>query len=438
MGRRGNVRRPERVVAAADRDAIHGRAGGGNLHAAGDDGFRPAGAVAGNPVIGALEGDVLVDVDVLAVGPGRDPDDVTGRRRVDRRRDGGVAAVADEQDVVTAAVGDLLDARERVGALGAAGVDDEVAETVFGEHRTGERSGVDRGIGAGAADESVVAAAASERVVAALAVERVVASVAGDDVGVAVAGTVDVAAASQRQVLDIGAERVADRRLHRVGARVERFRHHVAGVVDDVGVVAGAADHGVGAGPAVERVVARAAVDQVAAAGPIMGEIFAGGAARDPGLERQAGHRIVGKGDDRVGDRQGLVAGLKRDRSRGGRCSSARGERVARHRDIGRRAVGTEIVIGDADALARTFDREGVVVDVDMGRLVQSQVAATLERVAFDAGALGPVSVGVLQEKVGAGEVDAGDGRMRAVEDIEDGRSADIGVVTAGDCDVVA
>ena len=57
-------------------------------------------------------------------------------------------------------------------------------------------------------------------------------------VGAAVAGAVDVAAAGQGQVLDVGAERVADRRLHRVGALVERLGHHVAGIVDDVGVVA--------------------------------------------------------------------------------------------------------------------------------------------------------------------------------------------------------
>ena len=183
VGRRGDVRCPESVIAAADRDAIDAGAGSGNLHAAGDDGFGPAGAVAGNPVIGALEGDVLVDVDVLAVGPGRDPDDVAGRSRGDRRRDGGVAAIADEQDVMTAAIGDLLDAGERVGALGAAGVDDEVAEAIFGQHRAAERPGVDRGVGAGAADESVVAAAAGKRVVATLAVERVVAAVARDDVG---------------------------------------------------------------------------------------------------------------------------------------------------------------------------------------------------------------------------------------------------------------
>ena len=164
VGRRGDVRRSERVVAAADRDAVHGRAVGGNLHAAGDDGFGSAGAVAGNPVIGALEGDVLVDVDVLAVGAGRDPDGVAGRGRVDRRRDGGVAAIADEQDAVTGAVGDLLDAGERVGALGAAGADDEMAETVFGEHRTRERRGVGRGIDPAAANEVIVATAASENI----------------------------------------------------------------------------------------------------------------------------------------------------------------------------------------------------------------------------------------------------------------------------------
>ena len=127
VGRRGDVRCSESVIAAADRHAIDGRAGGGNLHAAGEDGFHPAGAVAGNPVIGALEGDVLVDVDVLAVGAGRDPDGVAGHGSGDRRRDGGVAAIADEQGAVTEAVGDLLDAGERVGALGAAGGDHEMA-----------------------------------------------------------------------------------------------------------------------------------------------------------------------------------------------------------------------------------------------------------------------------------------------------------------------
>ena len=152
VGRRGDVRCSERVVAAADRNAIDAGAGGGNLHAAGDDGFGPAGAVAGNPVIGAFEGDVLVDVDVLAVSAGRDLDRVAGRGRVDCRLDGGIAAMADEQDIGRTGAVDLLDAGERVGALGTARSDDEVAEPVVGEHRTGDRRGIDRGVDAAAAD----------------------------------------------------------------------------------------------------------------------------------------------------------------------------------------------------------------------------------------------------------------------------------------------
>ena len=52
------------------------------------------------------------------------------------------------------------------------------------------------------------------------------------------------------QVLDVGAERVADAALHRVGALRRPLGDHVAGRVDHVGVVAGAADHGVVAGAA--------------------------------------------------------------------------------------------------------------------------------------------------------------------------------------------
>ena len=72
-----------------------------------------------------------------------------------------------------------------------------------------------------------------------------------------------LAASTERQVLDIGAERVADRRLHRVDAVVERFRDHVADVVDDVGIVAGTAQHGVGARAAVEDIGAVTADERV-------------------------------------------------------------------------------------------------------------------------------------------------------------------------------
>ena len=59
------------------------------------------------------------------------------------------------------------------------------------------------------------------------------------------------------QVLDIGAKRVADAALHRVGALRRPASVTTSPVViDHIGVVAGAAGHGVVAGPAVEDVVA--------------------------------------------------------------------------------------------------------------------------------------------------------------------------------------
>ena len=222
---------------------------------------------------------------------GRDQDGVAVDRRVDRGLDGGVAAAADQQEAV-GGVGDLLDAGENVGALPTRR-DHLPAWLVAAGHRIGvgdgrdvgrgQRAGVGRRIGARVADEGVVAAATGENVVA---------GIAGDDVGVGVAGAVDVGAAGQGQVLDIGAERVGDRRLHRVGALVERFRRHVAGVVDNVGVVTGAADQRVGAGAAVERVVAGVAGDDVGVA--VAGAVDVGAAGQG---------QVLDIGAERVGDR---------------------------------------------------------------------------------------------------------------------------------------
>src|SRR5262249_21200555 len=92
---------------------------------------------------------------------------------------------------------------------------------------------------AGAAVGHGAGAATVERVVADAASEAVVAVVSGDDVVERVAGAVDVAAAGQGEVLDIGAERGADGRAHLVGAFVGGLGHGVAGIVDDVDVVAG-------------------------------------------------------------------------------------------------------------------------------------------------------------------------------------------------------
>ena len=64
--------------------------------------------------------------------------------------------------------------------------------------------------------------------------EDVVAGVAGERVGERVAGGVDGARAGQGQVLDIGAERVADAALHGVGALAGGLGDHVAGGIDHI------------------------------------------------------------------------------------------------------------------------------------------------------------------------------------------------------------
>ena len=111
-------------------------------------------------------------------------------------------------------------------------------------------------------DVDVVALAADQGVGAAAAVQRVVAGIAGDGVGAGIAGAIDVAAAGQRQVLEIGAEGEGDARLHEVGAFAGRFGDRVA-AVDDIDVVALAADQVVGAAAAIQRVVAGIAGDRV-------------------------------------------------------------------------------------------------------------------------------------------------------------------------------
>ena len=61
----------------------------------------------------------------------------------------------------------------------------------------------------------------------------------------------------------------AEQRHHRVEALAGILRHHVAGIVDDIGVVAGAARHRVGARAAVDDIVA-------AVAGEVVGKRRAG------------------------------------------------------------------------------------------------------------------------------------------------------------------
>ena len=65
--------------------------------------------------------------------------------------------------------------------------------------------------------------------------------------------------AGEDEVLDLGGDLVGDRGFDRVGAAAGGLDHHVEAVVDNIGIVADAALHGVGAGAAVELVGARIA-----------------------------------------------------------------------------------------------------------------------------------------------------------------------------------
>ena len=153
-----------------------------------------------------------------------------------------------------------------VGGAGERQVLDIGAERIGdrGQHRVGALAGVlDHHVADIVDHVGVVAEPARHGVGAGAAVEDVVAGVAGEAVGQGIAGAVEVGGAGERQVLEVGAERIGDRGQHRVGAFAGVLDHHVADIVDHVGVVAEPARHGVGAGAAVEDVVAGIAGEAV-------------------------------------------------------------------------------------------------------------------------------------------------------------------------------
>ncbi len=124
----------------------------------------------------------------------------------------------------------------------------------------------------------IVALASDHGVQAGATVELVVAIVTGQHVVLCVADTVDVGSAGKDEVFQVGTQGEGDRRTDDVdlagqGAGLD---HDIADVVDDVGVVASAADHDVGAGTAVEDVVTRVAGDAVVQG--VAGAIEIGGA----------------------------------------------------------------------------------------------------------------------------------------------------------------
>ena len=181
---------------------------------------------------------------------------------------------------------------------------------------------------AGVVDEiGVVAGPADHGVGTGAAVEEVVAAVAEDRVCRAVAEALQVGAALQDQGLDVRRQPVVDGGEDRVVALAGILDHLIAGIVDEIGVVAGAAAHGVGAGAAVEEVVAAVAEDRVRQA---VAEAL------------QVGSRLAGPGSPRcrqpeVGGRKYRVVALAR-RSRSPRRRHCRRNRCrCRHRRSWRR-----------------------------------------------------------------------------------------------------
>src|SRR5262249_4464851 len=200
----------------------------------------------------------------VAVGIDEDVDaaDVGGDRQVGGALGGGDAERIEQgvqvEDVL-AAGGIAVEAVDGVVAVENAGVADGVVAA----------RGVEAVV-AGAPDEDVVAGAADERVVARVAAERVGGAVAGDQVVERVAGAGDGARARERPVLEVAEPGLAvlgqveaDRAFDRVVAAAAELAHLVAGIVDDIAVVAVAAGQAVGPETAAENVVAAGAGERV-------------------------------------------------------------------------------------------------------------------------------------------------------------------------------
>ena len=345
------------------------------------------------------------------VGPGCPGQAVVGAAA----GEGVVAAAADKVFDIDQRVGAEAGSHRLGGAQGEAHVEVRRRAGVAGHVAT---EATVEAVVAAAADQGVVAQAADEAVVArAAAVEDVIAVVAGDRVGQRITSAVEVCAAGEDEVLEVGPECVADRGAHGVGARRYPLGHAVAGVVDHVGVVAGTAGHDVGTGAAVEDVVA-------AVAGEAVGERVAG--AVDVGAAGEFQVFQVGANDvaDRRADGVGTLVGQFRDQVAGavddvdivadtaaqGVCARAAIERVGpgvADQDVGLRIAGEGVVAGaagevlDGDEAVAAAEAIGYAHRIARGIEGDRQVAA--------AGAVvGGVDAGTAVEGIVAGAPDQG------------------------------
>jgi len=82
-------------------------------------------------------------------------------------------------------------------------------------------------------------------------------------VGKRITASRQIAGALQHQGFHVRRQSLLDGGKHRIGTFAEALDHHVAGIVDDIDVVAKTARHPVGAGATVEQIVARIAVEHV-------------------------------------------------------------------------------------------------------------------------------------------------------------------------------
>ena len=151
------------------------------------------------------------------------------------------------------------------------------------------------GIVADTASQCVVAKATRQVVIARTTIESIVASVAGDRVVERVAGAVEVGSARQCQVIDIrqGSEAPGEPTLHRVDAATQcvgdALRHHIRKAVDNICVVALAAD---------QRVVSKAAIQAVGQITP--GEDVVEGVAGKPGGIPVADNHVLDIGSEGI------------------------------------------------------------------------------------------------------------------------------------------
>ncbi len=148
-------------------------------------------------------------------------------------------------------------------------------------------------------DQGVGSCSTIKRVVAGTAIENVVAGVTGDDVVERVTSAVEVVAATQNQVLQVGAQGPVQRSIDRVdfAERGAGFNDDIACVVDEVSVIASAADQGVGARVAVENVVAGVTGQHVIEG--VTGKVEVGGAQQNAVLD-VGGQGVADGGADHV------------------------------------------------------------------------------------------------------------------------------------------